>query len=207
MVCHGFGWDRVNFFPCSCCVLYLVGEECWEHWSFQLLLCIKDFSQFPILSYWARCAGAGRKNSQTDSPSWPMEIFHTIDSMLSLCMGVGWGGAGQESALLFYVSSNHLFSGSLVFLGSFVKFAKIHEFGVLWLLLGDWLQIGHWGVRKNVYSLFCVFIIIIFSSGSISFVALLNCLYLNPQVSPFVHFSSPSCWRGRRRVSERLSDG
>jgi len=58
------------------------------------------------------------------------------------------------------------------------------------------------GDEKNyiVYSLFCIFIIfiitiiiiiIIIISISISFVVLLNCLYLNPRVSPFVHFSSP----------------
>ena len=38
-----------------------------------------------------RCAGAGREQSQTASPSWPMKIFHTIDIMLSIQMGVGWG--------------------------------------------------------------------------------------------------------------------
>ena len=46
------------------------------------------------------------------------------------------------------------------------------------------------GGEKNcvVYSLFCIFIIISSSSSSsISFVALLNCLYLNSQVSPFIH--------------------
>ena len=43
------------------------------------------------------------------------------------------------------------------------------------------------------------------SSSSISFVVLLNCLYLNPRVSFFGHFFSPSCWGGRRGVSERLS--
>jgi len=53
-----------------------------------------------------------------------------------------------------------------------------------------------------------IIIIIIISSvisSNISFVVLLNCLYLNPQVSPFVHFSSPSHWGGRRGVNERLS--
>jgi len=53
------------------------------------------------------------------------------------------------------------------------------------------------GGEKNfiVYSLFCIFIIIIIIITiiiGISFVALLNCLYLNPRVLPFVHFSSPS---------------
>ena len=47
--------------------------------------------------------------------------------------------------------------------------------------------------------------IIISSSSSIFFFVLLNCLYLNPLVSLFVYFSSPSCWVGRGGVSERLS--
>jgi len=53
--------------------------------------------------------------------------------------------------------------------------------------------------EKNctAYSLFCIFIImivttIISSSISISFVALLNRLALNAQVSPCLHLSSPS---------------
>jgi len=60
------------------------------------------------------------------------------------------------------------------------------------------------GKKKSVvYSLFCIFIIIISVSVSIYFVALLNCLNLNPRVSPFVHFSSPPCWgkgRGEREA-------
>jgi len=39
----------------------------------------------------SRCAGAGREHSQAASPSWPVEIFHTMDIMLSLSMGVGQG--------------------------------------------------------------------------------------------------------------------
>jgi len=58
------------------------------------------------------------------------------------------------------------------------------------------------GDEKNciVYSLFCtciMIIIIINISISVSFFALLNCLYLNPWVSPFVHFSSARCWGER----------
>jgi len=59
--------------------------------------------------------------------------------------------------------------------------------------------------EKNciVYSLFCIFIVIIviiaiisgsIISISIYFVVVLNCLYLNPRVLPFVYFSSISCW-------------
>jgi len=48
-------------------------------------------------------------------------------------------------------------------------------------------------------------IIIIHIISSISFVAFLDCHYLNPRISPAVHFSSPSRCRGRGEVSERLS--
>jgi len=44
----------------------------------------------------------------------------------------------------------------------------------------------------------------IYNSISISFVAFLNCLYLNPGVLPFGHFSSPSHWEGRGGVSNWL---
>jgi len=56
-----------------------------------------------------------------------------------------------------------------------------------------------------VYSLLCLFCIIIIVSIGISFVALLNCLYLNPHILPFVRFPSLSCWGGRGGVSKWLS--
>jgi len=37
-------------------------------------------SHVQLMSRWA---GAGREQSQAASPSWPVEIFHTIDAMLS----------------------------------------------------------------------------------------------------------------------------
>jgi len=91
---------------------------------------------------------------------------------------------GHGFALLISVSSNPLLSGSLKFFDYFANFA-ISKFG-----------------EKNciVHSLFCIFIIItiiiISSSSTISFVAFLNCNYLNARVSPFVHFSSSLCWGG-----------
>jgi len=42
------------------------------------------------------------------------------------------------------------------------------------------------------------------ASISVSFVAFLNCLYLSPQVSPFVRLCSPSHWGRRGGMSERL---
>jgi len=35
----------------------------------------------------SRCTKAGREHSQAASPSWPMEIFHTIDIRLSIHIG------------------------------------------------------------------------------------------------------------------------
>ena len=65
------------------------------------------------------------------------------------------------------------------------------------------------GGEKNgiVYRSFCIVmtIVIITNSSSIYSIALLNCLYLNPWVFPFVHFFSPSCWEGGGGVSEQLS--
>jgi len=60
------------------------------------------------------------------------------------------------------------------------------------------------GGKKNctVYSFFYLFFSIIVINviiSSISFIALLNCLYLNPRVFPFVHFSFPYHCRGKGR--------
>jgi len=48
---------------------------------------------FPVshIQLMSRCAGAGREHSQAASPSWPMEMFHTINFMLSLEKGVSCG--------------------------------------------------------------------------------------------------------------------
>jgi len=48
-------------------------------------------------------------------------------------------------------------------------------------------------------------IIIISSNTGIYFVVLLNCLYLSPQISTFVHLSSLSHWGGKGGESEWLS--
>jgi len=87
------------------------------------------------------------------------------------------------------------------------------EFGVPWSPLDCGFLSGG-GKNCVVYSLFCMFIFVIIIiiiviigfavNVGISFVALLNCLCLNPQISPFVHFSSLSCCGGElksRRVA------
>jgi len=68
-------------------------------------------------------------------------------------------------------------------------------------------QLLHGEKNCIVYSLFCILItaIIIIIVISITFIVLLNCLYLSPRVSPFVHVFSPPRWQGRGGLSERLS--
>jgi len=53
------------------------------------------------------------------------------------------------------------------------------------------------GGEKIVFCIVCLVGMVVIGIIRISFVVL-NCLYLNPQASPFVHFSSPSCggWQG-----------
>ena len=61
-----------------------------------------------------------------------------------------------------------------------------------------------------MYRFFCIFIIIIViiiirSSISTSVVALLNCLYLNPRVFPFVHSAPHASGGGEERRGERAA--
>jgi len=121
-----------------------------------------------------------------------MEIIYTIDVMLSVGMGVGQSGGrnllvsfvGVQTFLRVWCISGALQNlENLQFLDSVVTALG---------LIVNWSS----GGKKIIYSLFCIFIIIIIFS-SICFVVLLNCLYLNPQVLLFVHFSSPCCLSGR----------
>ena len=119
----------------------------------------------------------------------------------------GWLGCRSLSSLIS-MTLNTLLCGSSNFSGvwSFL--------GFLWNLLLPGCVIAAWGLAVNhssknsiVYSLFCIFIVMIIiisiiSSGisiSIYFVVLLNCLYLNPWVLLFVHFLSPSHCGGKGR--------
>jgi len=59
----------------------------------------------------SRCADAEREHGWTASPKWPMKIFHTIDIMLNLQMGLA--GVRKLLALLgFYVVLNPLLAAS-----------------------------------------------------------------------------------------------
>jgi len=140
----------------------------------------------------SRCARAGREHSQAASPGWPTEVFHTMGIIYE------WGLAeGQNLLFLVSMGSNPLLSRSLNFsqeLGFFWEFCEILKNlqvrGSATAARGLTVHRSSGG-EKNcvVYRLFCIFIS---SSSSISFVALLNRLYLNPRVSAFVHFSFPS---------------
>ena len=188
MLCFGFSMRRMllTLMFCFSC--------CYE---------IKDFfpvSHIQLRSRW----GAGREHSQVASPSWPSEIFHIMDIMLSLWMGIGWGGRN-----LFFIFP---WVWILSWLG-------VQTFPGVWFFLGvswnSWFPdsaIAAQGLAANlslggeknciVYSLFYIFIIniiiiiIISINISIFFVVLLNCFYPSPQLLPFVHISL-SCVGGR----------
>jgi len=85
---------------------------------------IKLFFQ-PHVQLTSRCEGAGRDHSQATSPSWTMEIFYTIDHILSLSVGVDQGAG---------ISSSHFHEpeSSLVReLTLFLEFCEICNFWVL----------------------------------------------------------------------------
>ena len=160
----------------------------------------RTFSSFSYSAYEQACRSW--EGAQADRPSWPMETFHTMDAVLNLWIEVGQGlgiSALFLSVSLYPLLSRSLnFCGSLVFFESFEKLAKSASSGFHDRCLGAdcELVIRRWE-NCIVYSLFCIVIIIIIScSISVFFVVLLNYLYLNPWVSPFVHFSSSSCCEG-----------
>jgi len=84
-----------------------------------LVIAVKSRT-FPVLCIQlrSRCAGAGREQSQAASPSWPVEMFHTIGVMLSLGMG-----AGRGIGMLFLCDSS--FSGNLNFSMISVSFSGV----------------------------------------------------------------------------------
>ena len=155
----------------------------------------RTFTSVSPVQLMSRWAGAGREQSQADSPSWPVEIFHTIDVMLSLWMWFGWG------AWILSFSGSSVFSVSLNFFGSSAKSTTSMSSAFHNRCSGPNC---HHAVRKNciVCNLFCMFVITIFII--ISFVVLLNCLYLNPWVLPFVH-SPPHPTGGKGRVCKWMS--
>jgi len=69
----------------------------------------RTFSSLPYPADEQVCRGweGAQPGSQ---PSWPVEIFHTVDVTLSLRMGVGRGG--RNLFLLVSVGSNPVLSGS-----------------------------------------------------------------------------------------------
>ena len=73
---------------------------------------------------------------------------------------------------------------------------------ILRSLLRDLLWIGHREWEKIILSIACFASSISIISGSISFVVLLNCLYLNPRVLSFVHsLPSPTGGKGMGKLS------
>jgi len=127
---------------------------------------MKDFFPVSHIQLMSRCAVAGREHSQTASPSWPMEIFHTIEAMLSLWMGVGWGGGWWWWGVAgIFLSHFRGFNSSLVcefelcwqfsLFGEFWEICEIHDFWVLWSLLRVRLWISHRVMRKTILHTVC----------------------------------------------------
>ena len=114
-------------------------------------------------------------------------------------------GVGQEAFWLFFCLGVQIFFPGLQSF-SWVWHSMITAWG---LTMNQW-----WQKLYRLYSLFGIFIIIIvvviiiisvIISNSIYILALLNCLYLNPWVYPFAHFSSASHWGGGGGVCKQLS--
>ena len=92
----------------------------------------------------SRCARTAREHSQAASPDWPMEIFLTIYTMLSLWMGVGW----RAGIVSFFP-----WIWSLLWVQTFSGVPR--NPWVLRSLLWDWLRTGQWAVRKKFYCVSC----------------------------------------------------
>ena len=115
-----------------------------------------------------------------------------------------WGCLGGRT--LFALLVIHEIKSSLVWESKlFWKFRDIHDLAFCDHYRGIDCKLVIELVRILVYSLLCIFVIMIFviiiSTTSISFVAILNHLYLNPRVLPVVRFSSPFHWGIRGGVS------
>jgi len=65
-------------------------------------------------------------------------------------MRVGW----EAGIFLFSMSLNGLIQEFGLF-WEFCEIRKMRDFWVPQLLFGDWLQIGHWVVRKTVLCIVC----------------------------------------------------
>ena len=73
--------------------------------TFSVAMKWKTFFPVSHIQLASGCAGAEMQHSQTDSPSWPMEILHTTDVTLSVWMGVGQGAEVWSSLFRGFRSS------------------------------------------------------------------------------------------------------
>jgi len=105
-----------------------------------VLVIAKKSRTFPVshIQLMGRRAGAGREHGQAE-PGWPMDIFHTVDIMLSLRMGVG-----RAAGSLFFPLFSRSFNGIYFFSWEFDLF---RELGLFW---GSSVKFG-----KSVCSRFC----------------------------------------------------
>jgi len=141
-----------------------------------LLLRNQGLSSVSHVQLVSRCAGAVRKQSQAASPSWTMEIFHTIDVTLSFINGDWPMGRNALFWEFNSLSTSLNFSVSSVFFCEFREFCKVHQFSEIQEIcefcdrcLGTGCTISHWVVRKIVlciasfaYSLLLSLLLVLF---------------------------------------------
>ena len=158
----------------------------------------RTFFSFPCLANEQGCRSweGAQPDTESQAGRWKYPILWTS------CSVYKWGLAGeggQESSLFPWVQSLSR------------VWQVLHNLWVwrnLWApgnpqipqsLLRHWLRISRWAVRKKEIAL-CVGLFCILISSSISFVVLLNCLYLNPRVLLFVpsppHPTGDPTWPG-----------
>jgi len=104
---------------------------------------------------------------------------------------------GQDFLFHISVSSIYFLSRSSNFSGGFAKFINPQFPGSAIAAQGLAMNRSLGGEKYYIVcSSFCIFIITIITiiSSSISFVVLLNCLYLNPGVLPFVYSPLHPAW-------------
>ena len=123
-------------------------------------------------------------------PKLAMEIFHTMDGMFSLRMGVGQGAGTLSPGF-------DLFCEFEFFFCEFGEFCEIRKFCDR--CSGTGCAVSCRVVRKIVLCMACFAY-----SLTIVFFVLLNCLYLHPQILLFVHSPPRRTERGQEGVSNGM---
>ena len=188
------------------------------HWCFQLLLRNQRLVfLFLLFNSWAGVreleGNTARQRAKLANGNIPYLKHH------AQFMNDSWPRAGISLCFLFLWVWTLSCLAILIFPGVWSFLVVLRKSQILWVWDSTIAVLGldanqSWGGEKNsiIHSLVWISIIIIFIiiiiiiststsviSTSISLVALLNCLYLNPQVSTFISFSPPILLRRKER--------